>query len=113
MLLHTSCHNCKKEIPIQSNAVARTELEDERGEEFVVECKKCGTKDVKHVNRINASPNLVPVAIAAVISVIVTLVLWYILGAIGTITILIPLIIWYQQSNAAHKFNVVRIPRNI
>jgi len=113
MLLHTTCHHCKKEIPIDSKAIARTELEDERGAEFVVECKKCGTKETKHVNRIKASPNLVPVAIMAVISVVVTLVLWYVLGAIGTISIIIPLIVWYQQSNAAHKFNSIRIPRNI
>jgi len=113
MFLHATCHNCQKKIPIQSNAHARTELEDERGAEFLVECKECGTKEKKHVNRINASPSPLPTIIALVISVIATLALWQILSGIAVVTFIIPLIVWVQQSKAANKFNSIRVPRNI
>ena len=113
MFLHTNCYHCKKKIPISSSARARTELEDELGAEFTVKCKNCGTKDKRHVNRVNASPNLMPVAIAVLIGVVVTLALWSILGAIGTVSMAIPLLAWYQQSSVAHKFNSNRIPRNV
>jgi len=38
----------------------------------------------------------------------VTILLWKVLGAVGTISGLIPVFIWKQQSNAVHLFNVYR-----
>ena len=111
MKLIASCEECKEEITIKSYAPTRPELEKDKGERFEVRCNQCRKRQKKHVNDVRAKPNQVIVIGGVIIGLIVTILLWKILGAVGTISGLIPLFIWKQQSNAVHLFNSYRSQR--
>lgn len=111
MNLITSCKSCKKEIKITSRASTRPDLQMEKGEEFNVNCLNCGAMEKKHVNDIQAEQNNTTILIGVGIGVLVTIMLWFFYGAIGTISIGIPILFWQQQMNATKTFNSYMIRR--
>ena len=55
--------------------------------------------------RDSAQPDPKIIILGLIVGIVITILLWTILGAIGTISIVIPIMIWSQQNNAVHNFN--------
>ncbi|MCL6218924.1 hypothetical protein [Zunongwangia pacifica] len=111
MKLVTYCKCCKKDIRIKSSAATRPDLQMEKGDEFSVNCQNCGKVEKKLVNDIKAEPNNTMILIGVGIGIIATIVLWGFFGAIGTVSVIIPLLFWYQQMDATKGFNSYMIKR--
>lgn len=111
MKLYTNCKSCKTEITIKSNASTRPDLQMEKGDEFNVNCLNCGKLEKKHVNDIKAQPNKLILLIGLLLGIFATLFLWIIYGAIGVLSIIIPLIFLQQQMSATKGFNSYMIRR--
>lgn len=111
MKLYTNCKSCKKEIKINSSASTRPDLQMEKGDQFNVNCQNCGKTEKKHVNDIIAASNKLMMFIGFVLGGLATLLLWIIYGAIGTVSIIIPLIFWQQQMSSIKGFNSYLIRR--
>ncbi|MFI2743322.1 hypothetical protein ACG2LH_11315 [Zhouia sp. PK063] len=114
MQLYTNCTSCKQSFKIASNAATRAELQMEKGDEFEVSCKHCGTRLHKHVNDIKAEPNKLLILIGFGLGILVTIVLLFALPNIlifSTAGIAIPLVIWQQQTSAARSFNRYMVRR--
>ena len=109
MNLITYCKSCKKDIKIKSNASTRPDLQMEKGDEFKVSCKSCGKTAIRHVNEIKAEPDNILILSGVAIGVFATIILWQLYGAIGVISIAIPILIWKQQINATRVFNAYSI----
>ena len=111
MNLITKCNNCKDLNKVKANASSRAELAKNKGERFNWTCSNCGSIEEKHVNDIRAKQDNRVIMIGVGISIIVTLVLLNIMGVIGTITGIIPVLIWQQQSRSVHAFNRYMVDR--
>jgi hypothetical protein len=111
MNLLTRCKSCKKDIKVKSSAATRADLQMEKGDEFQVNCQKCGKVEIKHINDIKAEPNKIILLAGFVIGVLVTIVLFIYYGLIGTISIIIPMIFWQQQQIATKSFNAYMVRR--
>ena len=109
MKLITDCPNCHSEIKIKSLASTRPDLSKEQGDEFKVTCKKCLKLQLVHVDKVEAKSSRMMVYGGVLISAVVTAVLWKSLGAIGTISIGIPVLIANQESTSASQFNPYKI----
>ncbi len=105
MKLVTHCNSCKKNIKIKSSASTRPDLQMEKGTEFNVNCQNCGKIEKKHVNDVKAESSKILILIGVVIGIVVTVVLWSYYGAIGTVSIIIPVLFWQQQMNSTKAFN--------
>ena len=111
MILTTNCNSCRKPIRVTSVAKTRSELQMEKGDTLDINCEHCGTNSKKHVNDIFAEPNKLMLITGVVLGVMATDVLWAYYGAIGTVSIIIPIIYWQRQSKAVHAFNSFMIRR--
>ena len=111
MKLYAYCKSCKKEIKIKSSASTRPELQMEKGDDFNVNCQNCGVIEKKHINDIVAEPNKTIILFGILIGVFVTIFLWIYFGAIGTVSIIIPVLFWQQQNNETKGFNSYLIRR--
>jgi len=111
MKISTHCSSCKKDILIKSNAKTRPDLHMEKGEQFEIRCCACGSRQNVHVNDTKAEMNNTVVLIAAGVGVLITLFLWNNYGAIGTVSMVVPLLIWRQQMDAVKTFNSFMIKR--
>jgi len=111
MKLTASCNSCKKEHLIKSYASTRPDLAQDKGEEFSMNCTDCGNNTRVHVNEVQAKPNTTVLLAALVVGVLVTVILLYFLGAIGTISLGIPLLMWRQENKSASTFNGYMIRR--
>jgi len=111
MRLIAHCDSCNECIKVSSFAPTRPDLVREKGETLRLECTKCRNISQKHVNDIQAKEGLAPVGIGILISIIVSIVLWKFLGAIGTISIIIPFYIWQAKSKSISTFNNYRLKR--
>lgn len=111
MVLYTNCKSCKATITIKSNASTRPDLQMEKGTEFNVNCSECGSIEKKHVNDVRAEEGKQIVFIGVVLGVIVTIVLWRLFGAIGAVSMVIPILFWKQQINATKIFNSYMVRR--
>jgi len=111
MNLYTYCKSCRKNIKIKSNAETRPDLQMEKGDEFSVNCQNCGIIEKKHVNDIKAEPNNIIIIIGIGIGIMATIILWLYFGAIGTVSMLIPILFWQQQMNLTKSFNSYMIRR--
>ncbi|CAM1365318.1 hypothetical protein [Tenacibaculum xiamenense] len=111
MNLYAHCKSCKKDIKIKSSASTRPDLQMEKGDEFNVNCQNCGKMEKKHVNDIKAEPNNTIILIGVGIGILVTIFLWIYFGAIGTISVIIPILFWQQQMSATKSFNSYMIRR--
>ncbi|GAA0732781.1 hypothetical protein GCM10009430_46270 [Aquimarina litoralis] len=111
MKLTTRCSSCKKDVRIKSSASTRPELQMEKGNEFTVNCQNCGKLEKKHVNDIRAEINNQIIFIGIGIGILSAVILWSMFGAVGTISVTIPIIFWYQQMDAIKGFNSYKIRR--
>ena len=111
MNLYTNCKSCKKDIKIKSSASTRPELQMEKGDEFNVNCQNCGKMEKKHVNDIKAEPNKMILLFGIGVGILATIFLWTFYGAIGTVSIIIPVLFWQQQMNSTKGFNSYLIRR--
>ncbi|MGY6650421.1 hypothetical protein [Wenyingzhuangia sp. IMCC45574] len=110
MKLQTSCPSCKKSIGIKSWAQTRPDLEMEKGEEFVLNCKYCATNQKIHVNEVVAEVNYIIIGIGILLGLIATIALWR-YGYISTLSGLIPVLFSQQEQRAIKTFNSYTIRR--
>ena len=109
MNLYTFCRSCKTQSKIKSNASDRPELAMSKGEEFNYQCTNCLKNHKIHVNDVNAKLDYtIPIG-GVILSTILTLFLLNFAGLIAGATLVIPMIIWQQQSTSVHAFNTYRI----
>ncbi|TLX73441.1 hypothetical protein E9993_15105 [Labilibacter sediminis] len=111
MKIVTHCNSCKADIKIKTSASTRPDLQMEKGDEIKVDCLNCGNTENKHVNDFKAEPNQKLILISVGLGIVATAILWNFYGAIGTISISIPLLFWKQQINATKAFNSYMIRR--
>jgi len=111
MKLFTICSSCKTPIKIKSIASSRPELEHELGEYFTVNCPSCANNSKKHVNDVTARENEYVITIGVIAGVLITICFFFMLGFLGLISFIIPILIWKSQSNAVHTFNKYMLPR--
>jgi hypothetical protein len=111
MSLYTVCKSCKESISVKSSASTRPELQMEQGDDFSVNCQTCGKVDKIHVNDVKSEINKTTIFIGLILGVVITIVLWVVYGAIGTVSMIIPLLFWQQQMNSAKSFNSFMIRR--
>jgi len=112
MNLFTNCKSCRKENFIKSSASTRPDLEMEKGEEFNIQCTECLVTNKVHVNDVSATENNNVIIAGVLLSIIITIFLWSFLGAIGTISVTIPILIWQAQSSSVNAFNSYMITRS-
>ncbi len=110
MKLYTHCTSCKKQIAIKSSASTRPDLQLEKGNDFKVYCS-CGNEETKHANDITAEKNNLILVIGIVVGVVVSAVLLFNYGYIGTLGFSIPFIFWQQQMSVTKAFNGFMVRR--
>lgn len=111
MNLYTHCKSCKRDIKIKSSASTRPDLQMEKGDEFIVNCQNCGKMEKKHVNDIKAEPSNTIIFIGVGVGILSTIFLWIYFGAIGIVSMMIPVLFWQQQTSATKSFNSYLIRR--
>ena len=111
MNLRTKCTSCKKLIYFKESVATRPDLEMKKGETFMLNCEECGSNQNTHINDVEAVEDLRYLVMALVIGVLIAAVLFFLLGAIGTIVIIVPLLIWQGQVKKVHAFNIYKRPR--
>jgi len=111
MSLYSICKSCKESIKVKSGATTRPDLQMEKGSEFNVNCQKCGKIDKIHVNDVKAESNKMIILIGLIFGIIATIILLYFYGAIGTVSAVIPLLVWQQQMKSTKSFNSYLIRR--
>ena len=93
MRLNTYCTSCKTDFKIKSQATTRPELQ------------------MEHINDVRAEIDNNILIGAVVIGVIATIILWVYFGAIATVSIGIPLLVWNYQMGSVKTFNSFMIKR--
>jgi hypothetical protein len=111
MKIISTCKSCKSPTKLKTGATNRPDLIKEQGEEININCSNCGNNQKHHVNDFQAVANPTFAIIAAIISLILSVVLWNSVGIIGTASIIIPLLIWKQQMSTTAIFNNYRTRR--
>lgn len=109
MGLYTDCSSCSKEVKLKESAGTRPELQEKIGSSYAFVCPKCSKSNTKTINQIYAKPNKIISLIGLLLGIVVTVLLWDILGAVGTISGAIPIGIWKYQENLCRDFNRYRI----
>ena len=109
MKLLSNCIGCKENIPIKSSATTRPDLEYEKGETFSVSCPGCHRRQSKSPNEVRAVVSHTSAFIGVGISIIATIALWTILGAIGTISMMIPIYMSASESQNVKSFNSYKL----
>ena len=107
--LITKCNFCSSEMKIKSYAPTRPDLEMHRGEKFKVSCNQCLRPQEKQANDVIAIASNFILIGGVVIGIVVTVLLWKMLGAIGTVSIIIPILIYNSELNAVALFNSYRV----
>ena len=112
MRLTFTCSVCKKENYLKEKASTRPNLQMQiRGDEVHVNCKFCGKRDKKHINRITAVVDNRIIGIGIIVGIVISLILIYFFGFIAAIILSIPILVWRNESDNAHKFNSYAIKR--
>lgn len=104
-MLYTCCKSCHENIKIKSYAITRPDLSMERGDEFNQMCSHCGATRKYHVNDVWAKQNKFVLLLVVIFSLILTVVLLFAFGIIGTLTVIIPAIFAKQQLSSVAAFN--------
>ena len=112
MKLITTCNSCKHPIGIKSNATTRPYLEQELGEYFSVNCSNCANNSKKHINEVVAIENGIYLAVGLIVGLILTVIFFFMLGALALASFTIPILIWKSQSSSVHTFNSYMITRS-
>ena len=63
------------------------------------------------MNDIKAEPNKTIIFMGIGIGIVATIFLWLYFGAIGTVSFIIPMLLWQQQMSATKSFNSYLIRR--
>jgi len=108
MKLITICNHCSHEIKVKSYAPTRPDLERLKGEKFKVTCKECLRTQQKAANDVYAVPSNIILIGGVIIGIVVTVLLWKMLGAVGVFSFLIPVFIHKSESNSVYLFNSYR-----
>jgi len=111
MKLYTTCSSCYKDIKLTQKATTKFEFERDFGDEFETLCKHCGTSNTKHVNRIFAKPEWFWVFVSFGISVLLSIIFFFIIGGIGIVFISVPVLMTFGQQKSIKAFNRSMIPR--
>lgn len=111
MNLFTKCTACKKLVHVKSYASTRPELASSKGDNFNINCTHCASDFKTHVNDVEAHTNATILIAGVVVAIIITAILWFFIGAIGTISMTIPLLVYQAQSKATNAFNIYRVKR--
>lgn len=112
MKLSYYCDNCKQENFIKASAPTRVELQMFLGKDEIKErCKYCSHLNIKHLNRIMASPSKMISFIVGVAGILIGGFLIYLFGWLGALAFSIPAIIAAQQQKTVSTFNKTTIRR--
>jgi len=111
MKIVSTCTSCKTETRIKTLATTRPDLIKDKGEEIKVNCSSCGNNEKHHVNDFKAIPNHIYTIVAAIISLVLSIALLFVVGIVGTVSIIIPILVWKQQASAVSAFNNYRTRR--
>ena len=111
MYLTTTCPNCKEQTRVKSTATDRRDLIRDKGETFNLQCNSCKENFNVHVNDVRAKSSHFIIISGMVIGILLTIVLWVFYGAIGAITLTIPLVVLAQQEKSVRDFNVFMTQR--
>lgn len=109
MKLLTKCNGCKEDIKVKSYAKTRPDLERDLGENISVVCGSCHKKQITHPNQVRAIEDYKMTLFGFGMGVLVTVLLWKTLGAIGTISMGIPAMIFASESKSVSTFNRYRL----
>jgi len=109
MKLSINCKSCRTSNSIKSSAMTRPEFAKYEGEEFNLNCTSCGVNQKIHVNEVRATATVIPVILGVGISIIFTLFLLGVLGAIASVSFAIPIYIWRQQQINVSGWNKYRL----
>lgn len=105
MKLSYRCSSCKKDNVITTKGTNRHELQMELNSNEINErCKECGNFTKKHINRLYAETNYIPIVLGVLAAVIGTVLLWD-FGLVSTLTATIPIGIWSMENKKASDFN--------
>jgi len=97
MKLYTTCSSCYTDIKLTQKATTKFEFERKYGEEIELSCRKCGTSNTKHVNRIFAKPEWFWVFVSFGISVFASIALTFAFGGIGLLVLFSPAAVVFGQ----------------
>ncbi len=110
MKLSYYCKSCKKKNFIKTTAKNRFELQKEVGDEINNRCTSCGILEKKHINRIFAEPSKSVGVLSFILAVLLTGTI-FVFGFIATLTITIPIWLYFDAYKKASDFNKIMIPR--
>lgn len=110
MRLTYYCSSCSRKNYINSKAKNRFELQTEVGDEINNRCTHCGTIEKKHINRLFAEPSKFIGLFVLILAIVLTGII-FIFGFIATLTITIPIWIYFDAHKKASQFNKVMISR--
>mgnify|MGYP000294758608 CR=1 FL=1 len=110
MRLSTTCISCHKSFKVKARARTRPDLQMKKGDYLKLSCPNCARQQEKHVNDIQTglSPLLIIIGILA--GILSCIFLWE-MGFISTLSIIIPIIIWQQDTILCRAFNNYRVLR--
>lgn len=111
MQLYTTCQHCQSTLTVKSSCATRSELQMEKGDFLSIYCSGCEELKEKHVNDIRAKTDGRILLIGLIASIIVSVILWFVLGAIGTLSILIVVLFAQQEMKAVKGFNSYLVRR--
>lgn len=114
MRLAFTCRKCYKQSFFEGKYANRLVAKDElKTEEVGTSCAQCGHREKKHLNDIYAVADWRILLAGGLLGIVSSAVLVYYLGLIWSLTLSIPIIVWKQQNDKAHKFNMIRIDRYV
>lgn len=111
MKLEYRCPSCKATNYYMPVIATRGDLHMKIGDNFDANCRSCNSKEKVHINKITAVQNKKLILIGAAIGLITAVILWSIFGAIGTVSLVIPILFMTVESSATNSFNKYMIRR--
>lgn len=111
MRLEFTCFQCKIQNKFVPVTATRGQLQMKIGDEVEVECKYCNRTDKKHINRIDAVVDNKKILIVFIISIVISVVLFFLFGFIGTLVMSLPILMWVQEGKSTSDFNSYKIRR--
>lgn len=111
MKLYTHCSGCGEEITIKSPSTDRGKVQMSHDTIIKVSCQHCGRLEKIQLHKVHAEVNSFHLFIAFAASALLSVVIWLAFEIISPIFIIIPVVFWLQQLNAARNFNKHRIRR--
>jgi len=118
MLRYAFCSRCEVDIPVNTKAETRSNLEDEQGLYVNLGCPRCATKKEYHVNQIRAKitgKELISMLGKAIGLGILITIIFILLGFYSMFSLILPIvffgIIYSSKQREVQVFNRIRINR--